>query len=62
MEKLAFFCTIFKSEIIDDVGKLDELFGDGYSDDNDYCERIKKLHLKMVLVPSVYIGNKKEIK
>jgi len=56
MDKLDFFCIMLKSKVIVEVGKLDEFNGVGY------CMKIKKLGLEMVLVPSVYIGNKKEIK
>jgi GT2 family glycosyltransferase len=37
---IAFFCTMFKKKTIELVGLLDERFGDGFGDDDDYCKRI----------------------
>ncbi len=36
---IAFFCTILRREIIDDVGLLSEEYGLGYGEDDDYCIR-----------------------
>ena len=54
MDKLDFFCIMLKSKVINEVGKLDEFSNVGY------CMKIKKLGLKMVLVPTVYIENNKD--
>ena len=37
---LAFFCVMFSRQCIADVGLLDESFGVGLADDDDYCRRI----------------------
>lgn len=37
---LAFFCVMFSRQCINDVGLLDESFGVGLADDDDYCRRI----------------------
>lgn len=37
---LAFFCVMFNRRTIDDVGLLDEAYGVGLADDDDYCRRI----------------------
>jgi len=37
---LVFFCTVFKSEILQTVGLLDERFGMGNFEDNAYCKMI----------------------
>jgi len=39
---LAFFCTIIRQDCIADVGYLDEAFGIGFGDDDDYCNRARK--------------------
>ncbi len=36
---IAFFCTILRREILDDVGLLSEEYGLGYGEDDDYCIR-----------------------
>jgi len=52
---LAFFCTMFKKELIDQVGLLDEDYGVGFADDDDYCDRAKKLGWKLVLAQDLMI-------
>lgn len=37
---LAFFCVMFSRQCVNDVGLLDESFGVGLADDDDYCKRI----------------------
>jgi len=41
-EYLSFFCVVFKKECIDEVGQLDENFGLGQGEDQDYAIRMKK--------------------
>jgi GT2 family glycosyltransferase len=37
---LAFFCTFIPRSVIENVGLLDESFGRGYFEDDDYCKRV----------------------
>ncbi len=37
---LAFFCTFIPRSVIERVGLLDESFGRGYFEDDDYCKRV----------------------
>jgi GT2 family glycosyltransferase len=52
---LAFFCTMFKREVFDRVGLLDEAFGVGFGDDDDYCRRVLNLGYNMALVQDLII-------
>ena len=52
---LAFFCTMFRRSVIDEVGYLDERFGVGFGDDDDYCHQIKKHGYKLALVQDLVI-------
>jgi GT2 family glycosyltransferase len=52
---LAFFCTMFRSEVFKTVGLLDEAFGVGFGDDDDYCLRVLKAGYKMALVQDIVI-------
>ena len=36
---IIFFCAMIKKEVIDKIGYLDEIFGEGSSEDIDYCIR-----------------------
>lgn len=52
---LAFFCTMFKREVFDKVGLLDETFGVGFGDDDDYCRRVLNAGYTMALVQDLVI-------
>ncbi len=40
LNRLAFCCVMLRREVIEEIGFLDEIYGFGYYDDDDYCERI----------------------
>ena len=42
VEKVNFYCVVIPRYVINDVGYLDENFGLGNFEDDDYCERVKK--------------------
>jgi GT2 family glycosyltransferase len=52
---LAFFCTMFKRTLFDEIGLLDERFGIGFGDDDDFCYRTLKAGYKMALVQDLVI-------
>lgn len=39
---LAFFCTVFRKKVFDDVGLMDEWFVPAYGEDNDYAVRMRQ--------------------
>ena len=52
---LAFFCVMLRAEVVAKVGLLDEDFGVGLADDDDYCQRIKEAGYKLALVQDLMI-------
>ena len=54
---LAFFCTAFRREVIDQVGYLDERFIMG-GDDDAYCRELEKHNYGLALLLNTYIKHK----
>ncbi len=42
MKMLGFFCVMFRREVYEKIGELDEQFGVGYFEDTDYCHRARR--------------------
>jgi GT2 family glycosyltransferase len=51
----AFFCAMMSRETFDQVGLLDEAFGRGFFEDDDYCRRIEKTGRRVVCAEDVFI-------
>jgi GT2 family glycosyltransferase len=54
-EMLGFFCVAMRRDVLEKVGMLDEDFGPGYFEDDDYCIRIKDAGFRMVFVEDVFV-------
>ena len=52
---LAFFCVMMRRDVFEKVGYLDEDFGVGFGDDDNYCARVQQAGFKLVLVPKLLI-------
>ena len=55
---LAFFCTMLKRQVIEEVGLLDEQFENGLCDDDDYCLRMQKAGWNLALSLSTVVEHK----
>jgi GT2 family glycosyltransferase len=51
----AFFCVMMPRATYERVGTLDEAFGRGFFEDDDYCRRIDQLGLRVVCAEDVFI-------
>jgi GT2 family glycosyltransferase/2-polyprenyl-3-methyl-5-hydroxy-6-metoxy-1,4-benzoquinol methylase/glycosyltransferase involved in cell wall biosynthesis len=51
----AFFCAMMPREVYEAVGALDESFGLGFFEDDDYCRRIEKIGLRVACAEDVFI-------
>jgi len=60
-EMLGFFCVAIRKEIIDSVGILDESFGLGMFEDDDYCLRVRLQGNRLACVEDVFVYHKGSI-
>jgi GT2 family glycosyltransferase/2-polyprenyl-3-methyl-5-hydroxy-6-metoxy-1,4-benzoquinol methylase/glycosyltransferase involved in cell wall biosynthesis len=52
---LAFFCVMITRQAYQQVGGLDEAFGLGFFEDDDYCRRIEQAGFRIVCADDVFI-------
>jgi GT2 family glycosyltransferase len=52
---LAFFCVMLPRSVFEKVGPLDEAFGLGFYEDDDYCRRVEQAGLRLVCAEDVFI-------
>lgn len=55
IQTVAFFCVMFSRKVYEQVGPLDEAFGRGFFEDDDYCRRIEQLGLSIGCAEDVFI-------
>jgi len=52
---LAFFCVVFRKNVFKRIGYLDEAFGAGYGDDDDFCKRMNDENMKCAVSWGTYV-------
>lgn len=52
---LAFFCVMMRREVLEQVGYLDERYGVGLGDDDDYCYRVHEMGFRICLDSNLVI-------
>ncbi|MGY2258331.1 glycosyltransferase [Pseudomonas sp. SDO55104_S430] len=55
IQTAAFFCVMFSREVYEAVGPLDEAFGRGFFEDDDYCRRVEQLGRTICCAEDVFI-------
>jgi len=54
-EMLSFFCVALRRDVLDRVGMLDEDFGLGFYEDDDYCMRARHAGYKLMCAEDVFV-------
>jgi GT2 family glycosyltransferase len=52
---LSFFCVALRKKTFDTVGLLDEEFGIGFGDDDEYCHRLRTHGLKLLVSLGTFV-------
>ncbi len=52
---LGFFCVAFRRELAEQIGLLDEGFGLGFYEDDDYCIRVRKAGYRLVCREDIFV-------
>jgi len=55
LRTVAFFCVMMSRQTYERVGPLDEAFGRGFFEDDDYCRRIEQLGLHAACAEDVFV-------
>ncbi len=55
VQNVAFFAVAFRRDTWDRVGELDERFGLGFFEDDDYCRRVSESGLKIAVAEDVFV-------
>jgi O-antigen biosynthesis protein len=55
LRTVAFFCVMLSRNVYDRVGPLDEAYGLGFFEDDDYCRRVQQIGLKVVCARDVFV-------
>lgn len=55
MRNAAFFCVMMPRRVFTEVGYLDENFGRGFFEDDDYCRRVELLGLEVACAEDVFV-------
>lgn len=55
VRNVAFFCVMMPRRVFTEVGFLDENFGRGFFEDDDYCRRVELLGLEIACADDVFV-------
>jgi GT2 family glycosyltransferase len=54
-DRIVGFCILFKRQLLERIGELDERFSPGHYEDDDYCYRARNAGYRLMIAGDVYI-------
>lgn len=57
-QMLAFFCVMIHRQVIDEIGYLDEAYGVGFGDDDEYCRRAGEAGYRLCLCQDLKVAHR----
>jgi GT2 family glycosyltransferase len=55
LQTVAFFCVALPRRVLENVGELDEAFGVGMFEDDDYCRRVELAGMRVACAEDVFV-------
>lgn len=55
MKTVAFFCVMIPRKVFEEIGLLDERFGLGFFEDDDYCRRVQQAGYEIYCAEDVFV-------
>ena len=55
VDTVAFFCVAMPRSLYSEIGGLDERFGQGFFEDDDYCQRARQAGYRVVIAEDVFV-------
>lgn len=55
IKSLAFFCVMIRRKVYEKVGELDEVYGLGFFEDDDYCRRVEQAGWQLACADDVFV-------
>ncbi|GGF98712.1 glycosyltransferase family 2 protein [Paenibacillus abyssi] len=55
VDRIVGFCFLFKRELLEKIGLLDERFSPGHYEDDDYCFRARNAGYRMMIAGDVFV-------
>jgi len=55
VERLVGFCMLFRRQLMNEIGMLDERYSPGHYEDDDYCHRVRAAGYKLMIAGDTFV-------